>query len=254
MLCPYCQNQLSPVPTSTKSDQESEVQECLNCGGHWFPRWLANDISLSEAKNIDAVLPKSQVTAPSEPRCPVCQFRLSLIQGDSVVRGTSVYACPQGHGNFFPLHNLYNFKAAQEAKISYHQLWGIPIKSVFAVMLPVIAVIAVAAGTPAVVQLLNTSQETRTQAAPVVKAPIATQLSVTSTIISFTSSQPLTSEVTIYQKGSVITVVPISTTPKTVHTTTISNLPGPGEFTYTIKYTNSAGVTTTTQSYPLTLK
>lgn len=239
---------------STKADQPSEVFECLNCGGHWFPRWLANDISLIEAKNIDAVVPRTPTSAPSEPRCPNCQFRLSLIQGESVVRGAAVWACPQGHGNFFPVHDLYNFKNAQEAKITYHQVWGIPIKSVFAVLLPVFAVIAVAAGAPAVVRILNTSQETRTQASAIIKTPITTQLSPTSVIISFTSSQPLITELTIYQGVNVTAVVPISTTLKTVHSATVSNLAGPGEFTYIIKYTNASGQSNLTPSYPLTLR
>lgn len=254
MHCPYCQNTLNTITTATKADIASEIGECLNCGGHWFPRWLANDITLSEAKNIDAVVPKTEVSIPSEPRCPVCQYRLSMIQGEAVVRGTTVWACPQGHGNFFPVHNLFNFKSAQEAKISYHQIWGIPIKSVFAVLLPVIAVIAVAAGTPVAVQLLNTSQETRTQASAIIKPPIVTPTSPTSVIISFTSSQILTTEITIYQGQNVITVVPVSTTAKTVHTVTINDLPGPGDFTFVIKYTNSAGQSNLTHSYPLSLK
>lgn len=254
MLCPYCQQTLRPITIETKSDQQAEIHECLNCGGHWFPRWLANDVNLSTAKNVDAVIPQTTVEAPDQPRCPVCQNRLTLIQHDSVAHGIMVWACPQGHGNYFPLHELLRFKTAQEAKITYHQVWGIPIKSIFAVLLPVIAVITIAAGTPILLKNLQTSQESRTQASAIVKNPLATQLSENSVIISFTSTQPIFSEINLYQNDQLLSTQIVSPTVKTTHSITLTNLLPATSYTFTIKYSTPTGVINTTPHYPLILQ
>lgn len=241
------------IQVDTKADQPAQAFECLNCGGHWFPRWLANDISLNVAKNIDSVVPQATVTTPQQPRCPECQFRLSLIQNDSVVRGVTVWACPQGHGNFFPIHDLFNFKTAQEAKITYHQVWGVPIKSVLAVLLPVVAVLTIAAGTPVLIRQVSQSQETRTQASLVIKTPLITQLTPTSTIISFTSTAPMITEITISQDDRVVFVLPVSDTLQTTHTITVTGLSSQIPYSFVIKYTDSTGQSNTTIPYPLTL-
>ncbi len=253
MLCPYCQSTLKSSLVDTKTDQPSEIQECLNCGGHWFPRWLANDVSLTVAKNTDSIIPQTTVTPPDQPRCPVCQYRLSLIKHDSVARGVTVWACPQGHGNFFPIHDLLRFKQAQDAKINYHQVWGIPIKSVFAVLLPVVALITIAAGTPLIIHQVQLQQETRTKASQTINQPLITQLSPTSAIISFTSSSPLTTEISIYQDNRTITTLPVSTTPKTTHSITVPNLVNSTPYTFIILYTTITSQTSSTTAYPLIL-
>lgn len=253
MFCPYCQNPLKISYVNTKSDQQAEVHECLNCGGHWFPRWLANDISLNAAKNVDSILPHSQVPKPEQPRCPNCSNRLSLIQHDSVARGVTVWSCPQGHGNFFPIHELFKFKQAQEAKITYHQVWGIPIKSVFAVLLPAFAVLLIAAGVPVFMQQISTQQETRTKASQTIRTPLVTQLSPTSAIISFISTTPVTSQITIKLGTQTVLILPVSETPQTTHTITVDELQNKTQYTFTINYTPASGPAQISDAYPLFL-
>lgn len=254
MQCPYCSYLLNETTLQTTSEQEAIVHECLNCGGHWFPRWLANDINLNTAKNIDSVIPKNQIIPPNEPRCPECQNRLIIVAHDSVAQGITVLSCPQGHGNFFPKGNLYQFKRAQEAKITYHQVWGIPIKSALAVLLPVIAVITIAAGTPVLVKQIGQSQESRTKASSIINQPFVTQLSPTSAIISFTSTSAVTTSVTIYQENQIIQNKIISSTPKTTHSITIENLLTNTPYTYIINYSLTGEPTQTSPSYPLLLQ
>lgn len=254
MNCPYCNSPLTTTSVRTKSDQEGQVFECFNCGGHWFPRWLANDISLEQAVSVDAVVPKSTITPQDQPRCPICQTRLSLIKNDPVPRGIHVWSCPQGHGNFFPKGDLLSFKKAQEAKITYHSLWGIPLKSIFAVMLPVIAVIAIAGGIPLTLNELQKQQENRTKASTLYSRPIVTAISESSVIISLATKTPYLVSLSLYENDQTLREYPISTTAATQHQITLKDLSPFSTYTFTLTLTHPiSGEKVVSESFPISL-
>lgn len=246
MNCPYCTQKLTQTTTKTKAGAKGEVWECFSCGGHWFPRWLANDVGLEVARTLDSVLAKLTVAPPEEPRCPVCQTRLSIIKHDAVATGIVVWSCPEGDGNFFPKGELSKFKEAQDAKISYHKLWGVPIRSVFAILLPVAAVFALAGGLPILLEQLQTSQETRTRAGATFSTPLVTVVNGSSVLISFTTSAPVTTSLTLYQDGVFYSTRVINTSPASLHSIQLEELLPSATYTYTLTLTDETGEMETT--------
>lgn len=252
MLCPYCSSPLQTATVLTKTGEEAAIHECFTCGGHWFPRWLANDIAAAQAINVDSIAPGREITPPELPRCPQCQTRLTLLSGESVPRGLHIYACPQGHGNFFPHGSLLQFKKAQEAKITYHQVWGVPIKSIFAVLLPVAVVLGLLAGIPLTLRQLEQSQEQRIAAEDPIATPAITEIPPDSVIISFTTRVNGTATVTLYQNEVLIDTIVATTTPTNVHSATINDLIPDVPYTYVISL-KTATDTIISRHYPLTL-
>lgn len=246
MNCPYCQQKLSATTVQTKAGQTGELYECFSCGGHWFPRWLANDITAETAANIDSVLAKLTISPPKEPRCPVCQTRLSIIKHDAVAKGIVVWACPNAHGNFFPRGELYKFKNAQEAKITYHQLWGVPIRTVFAVLLPVAVVFGLVGGVPLLLEQLQAPQETRTRASATYSTPVVTVLDETSALVSFTTAAPSKSSLTLYQNKVFHSTLVINNDFATRHTVRLQELDPAANYTYSLTLTSRSGAVETT--------
>lgn len=249
MICPYCNNELQPTDVGTKDEQTQVIHECFTCGGHWLPRLVANEITLDTAESVDSILIHKNNTPPVEPRCPQCNTRLSAVKTEAVPQGVLVWACPTGHGNFFPKGELYKFKKAQDAKISYHQLWGIPTKSVLAVLLPVLVVLSITAGLPLTIQQLQHSQESRTQASATHSTPIVNRVSDSAVIISFSTSSAAKTVLTLYQDGELKSTLPISVAPTTSHTIKVRDLDPSHSYSYTITITyQDENLETTTQS------
>ncbi len=254
MNCPYCLTKLQETQVLINSDP-FKIFECFNCGGHWFPPLIANEITSNQASDIDAILPKNNITTFGQPRCPICQTRLALITHDPVPNGIRVWTCPEGHGHFFPNHQLIQFKKAQEAKITYHSLWGIPIKSLVSVMLPVIAVLALAGGLPLTIQRLQDNQETRTKASSSYTTPLVTKLSDSSVLISFSTTSPKSSFLSLYEKDKFVTTKQISVASVSHHRITLTDLSNQSNYSFTITITDPANNTSlTTSHYPINLK
>lgn len=252
--CPYCKQELQPTKIKDRQDQEHEILECFGCGGHWLPKALANDLTTESTISIDAILPKITFTAPEEPRCPQCSTRLTTVKHDSVANGIKVLACPQGHGNFFPKGELIKFKKAQTAKITYHEIWGIPIKSVFSVLLPVVAFVAIAGGVPVLIQSIQTPQETRTKASSTYTEPLITTLSPTSAFISFQTTALQTSKLDLYQGDKLIKQYDVKNTPSKNHVLRVTDLEPNIVYSYKITLKNEAGKIEVTPLYYLNLE
>lgn len=241
MTCPYCDSNLSDIEVGTKNDEPVLIHECYTCGGHWLPRLVANGITEDTAEETDSIITHKTITPPLEPRCPECKTRLSAIRSEAVPQSVIVWACPNGHGNFFPKGELYKFKKAQEAKITYHQLWGIPTKSVIAVLLPVLAVLAVTAGLPITLQQLQTNQETRSKASSTYTTPVIVNLSDTSRMISFSTSTPAQTSLTLYEDNQFKKTIPVSAEFVTTHKVNIDDLDFTHQYTYTLTITYQTG-------------
>ncbi len=223
MVCPQCHQSLNEKEVITSDNQKALVYECFNCGGHFVPPLIANLIPQVTAQNLDSITPKDTYQSSPTITCPICQETMSSITDNVVPNNVTVYACPENHGNFFPLHQLYAFKRAQKAKLEYHQLWGIPIKSVFSVLLPIIAIFTAISAIPFTVDQLKTSQENRVKAGELTSNPLISPISPNQVVISFTTKVASTSSLKLRLSGGV-QIFPGAVTPQTTHIINLENL------------------------------
>ena len=65
---------------------------------------------------------------------------------ESLPQGISALKCEDGHGYFFPSGELSKFNRAQQAKIEYHTLWGIPLPNVKSILLASLTLLILSSG------------------------------------------------------------------------------------------------------------
>lgn len=246
MTCPHCGSPLSFIGIETTDGQAQTVDECLNCGGHFLLPYTANFITVETAKNIDSVLPKSNTVPASHPTCPKCGQTMSSIKDDAVPGTVTIFTCPNNHGDFFPKNQLLAFKKAQQAKIYYHKLWGIPLKSAFAVIIPLVIVFTAVAALPTVIKQLGTSQESRVKASDILTSPLITPISDTQVLISFSTKNPAIS--TIQFTEGLNKSFDVSKTPQTNHLLNVEEL-SPGTLYKYIIVLNINDKITSTEEY-----
>lgn len=223
MTCPQCQQPLSHLDIENTSGDPKIVEECLNCGGHFLESYLINFISPETARNIDSVLPKDPHAQLNNPICHKCgQIMFSIRDGESVPQTVTVFNCPNNHGDFFPKGQLYLFKKAQQAKINYHKIWGIPLKTVFSVVIPIFVIFSVVTILPSVMTEMNKSRENRIKATEILTPPLITSLSDTHLLLSFSTYKKVTSSIQ-FTSGQNKTYE-ISTTPDTNHLVSLDDL------------------------------
>lgn len=246
MTCPHCHSPLSSISIETTDGQTQSIEECLNCGGHLLSPYTANFISTETAKNIDSVIPKSKSVPVAGPVCPRCGQPMSSIKDDSVPQTVTVFTCPNNHGDFFPLNQLLQFKKAQQAKIFYHKLWGIPLKSAFAVLIPMVIVFTAITVIPTVVKQIGTSKESRVKAGDILTSPLITPVSGTQVLISFATRNPAISSIR-FTEGLTETF-PVSQTARTNHLLNVDGLTSGTLYKYVITL-NINGKITSTDEY-----
>lgn len=246
MTCPHCHHPLSSITIDTTDGQTQTVDECLNCGGHFLLPYVANFLSVETAKNVDSVLPKSNSVPATPPVCPKCGQTMSGIKDDSVPETVTVFTCPNNHGDFFPKNQLLQFKKAQQARIYYHKLWGIPLKSAFAVIIPLVIVFTAITAMPTIIKQLGISQESRVKAGDILTAPLITPISNTQVLISFSTKSPAIASIR-FTEGLDKTFA-ISQTPQTNHLLNVDGLASGTLYKYVITL-NINKKLTTTQEY-----
>lgn len=246
MTCPHCHSSLSSITIDTVDGQTQSIDECLNCGGHFLSPYMANFLSVETAKNIDSVLPKSKTVPATHPICPKCNQAMSSIKDDSVPETVTVFTCPNNHGDFFPKGQLLSFKKAQQAKIYYHKLWGIPLKSAFAVIIPLVIIFTAITALPTIIKQLDVSQESRVKAGDILTAPLITPVSDTQILISFSTKNPAIASVRFTE--GLNQSFDISQTPQTNHLLSVNELISGTLYKYVIVL-NIKGKLTTTDEY-----
>lgn len=253
MKCPQCEQELTTTEITTTDNQKTLIHECYNCGGHFFPSLIANFIDTSTANNIDSISPKSKekATASHQYKCPVCNDTLINLQDDSVPQNLNIFTCPENHGHFFPIGQLLAFKKAQAAKLAYHQIWGIPLKSAFAILLPIIAIFTIVGVIPLTVSEIQKRQESRVAASSPVSNPVIVPLEEGQYILSFTSKYPAKSSIQLNSKNGNESL-DISTDYKTTHIITLKNLTPQTSYTYKLLITNTQGEASESQEYTIT--
>ena len=222
MDCPQCHRPLSAIEIETSDGQIHSVAECLNCGGHLLEPYLANFLTIETARNIDSIIPKSHTFPATTPICPKCGQTMPGIKDDSVPQTVTVYNCPNNHGDFFSKNQLLLFKQAQQSKIYYHKLWGIPLRSAFAVLIPILVIFSFATLLPSIIRQVGTSQETRTKASEILTSPLITPISSTQVLISFSTQRPVKTSIRFIE--GLTQTYPVSTTPETNHLLSVEGL------------------------------
>lgn len=130
MRCPNDDGELIAHTAQGTNGLALTYSTCPLCRGYWMDSFAANYIKIPAEK------PKEkQIFFNQNFSCPVCQKKLARETEENIPDNVWVYRCPDGHGYFFPAGQLTAFKAAQQAKISYHKLWNIPIPGVASVLL-----------------------------------------------------------------------------------------------------------------------
>lgn len=246
MDCPQCHRPLSNIEIETSDGQIHSIDECLNCGGHLLEPYLANFLTLETARNIDSVLPKSHAISNTSPTCPKCGQPMPGIKDDSVPQTVTVFTCPNHHGDFFPKDQLFLFKEAQQSKIYFHKLWGIPLRSAFAVLIPVLVIFSLVTLLPSILQQVTTSQETRIKASEIMTPPLITPLSSTQILISFSTQRAAKTSLR-FTEGLTKTLV-ISSTPQSNHLISLEDL-SPGTLYKYVLIININGRPVTTSEY-----
>ncbi len=238
MNCPACHQPLTENEVVTTDGQKAVIYECFNCGGHYLPSLLANFIPQSTALNLDSITPKNISPVSHVLNCPQCQAVMINIKDDSVPRGVEIYACPENHGHFFGSHQLFAFKRAQETKLKYHELWGIPLKSIFAVLLPVLAVFTAVSLIPLTLGQIQQSQENRSKASSVVSNPLVSPVNPNEVVISFTTPVAANVKIDLTTPTGPRTF-PGASTPQTTHVITLDGLTPNTSYSYTITAGNA---------------
>lgn len=251
--CPQCDQELTTNEVTTTDNQRALIHECYNCGGHFFPSLIANFINSSSANDIDSVSPKSEEAPPPshQYKCPICNDTLTNLQDDSVPQNLNIFTCPENHGHFFPKGQLVAFKKAQAAKLAYHQIWGIPLKSAFAILLPIIAIFTIVGIIPLTVNEIQKRQESRVAASNPISSPIIIPLEDGQYILSFTSKYPAKSSIKLSSKNGNENL-DISTDHKTTHIITLKNLTPSTSYTYKITVINEQGNDRESEEYTIT--
>ncbi|KKT39378.1 MAG: hypothetical protein UW35_C0006G0007 [Candidatus Collierbacteria bacterium GW2011_GWF2_44_15] len=233
MTCPHCGAEMHTIEIETIDGQPASVNECLNCGGHLLAPVLGNFISSNTAKNIDSIIPKATSVPTHSPICTHCQQTMSSIKDDSVPQTVTVFSCPNNHGDFYPKDQLIQFKKAQDAKINYHKLWGIPVKSAFAVLIPVVIIFTAITVIPNVLKSMRTSQETRVTASEILTSPLITPITSTEVLISFSTRQPSKTNIRFTQGST--SIYEVSTKEDTSHLLSVPNLLPSTSYKYVIE-------------------
>jgi hypothetical protein len=246
MDCPHCHHPLSALEIETSDGHPHSIEECLNCGGHFIEPYLANFLTLETARNVDSVIPKSRAVPVDTPVCSKCGQPMPGIKDDSVPQTVTVFTCPNNHGDFFPKNQLLSFKQAQQSKIYYHKLWGIPLKSAFAVLIPILVIFSLATLLPSILEQATTTQETRIKASEILTPPLVTPISSTQVLISFSTqrSAKTTIRFTMGQEKTYI----VSASPQTNHLLNVEDL-APGTLYKYVISIDAGGKPVTTSEY-----
>jgi sorbitol-specific phosphotransferase system component IIC len=236
MTCPLCHEPTFSIDINTTDGQITSIEECHNCGGHFLPPILVNFITTNTARNIDSIIPKATSIPIASPTCPHCHQNMSSIKDDSVPETVTVFSCPNNHGDFYPKNQLLLFKKAQDAKINYHKLWGIPLKSAFAVILPVLVIFTAITVIPNLIGQMQLNQENRVKAGEILTQPLITPISATEVLISFSTKNSVKTSIT-FTEGLGKTF-DVSTTSNTNHLVSISELTPQTTYKYYITIDN----------------
>ncbi len=163
MRCPKGDHELEYHSRTNRSGITISYHVCPKCFGHWLSAFDANYLEkVDTEEKFSQPFPSAIIL-----HCPTCQKVLEKTKVDAIPPEVTVFHCPSAHGYFFPSGNLLKFKKAQEAKISYHKLWHIPLPPLRAVLLTSILIFLGISGVT-ILTKVNQTQTTESQAKDII--------------------------------------------------------------------------------------
>lgn len=215
---------------------------CLACLGHWTHPFDANYLQLDVLPN-DTARPEAVASF----RCPECQEPLERAHEDAMAPEVLAWYCPTGHGYFFPRGNLRKFRQTQEARVTYHKLWQIPMPPLRSVLLASMVIVAAVASVVTLSKLRH-SQSIETQAREVIAYHDVIVTDAGITVLARTNV-PTTLAVTIRETGL---DAEMNSPDGRTHSLTVYDLE-PGSYSYSFHFTRG-NVEITGETFTFTVR
>lgn len=244
MNCPNNDAQLHKHTTTDHGGMSITYYRCPRCFGYWLDAFNANFIKNNQIKGISK--PHSHPSA--QPHCPSCRKPLTLMRGDNIPPGVTAWGCPDNHGYYFTDEELKKFKEAQEAKISYHKLWNIPLPSLASVLLVGIGAFLITEGIVTTFKQTQLKQSIQTNADEILQSQQAV-INSNDGSVTFLVSTGLPSTVFVTVNNTGYSNIPLTSTDRKTHVAQIRNL-APGQYIYTFTITMESA-TVTSEDYTL---
>lgn len=248
MLCPDCNHKLNPITLPTTKSKVA-LDYCRFCAGIWTDHAETNFFDEKDLKSIKKILPKN----PNTPKrghhvCPHDRTPLEPLSAESVPKNTKVFHCNTCSGNWFPQGELQKFKKAQIVKVNYFKLWGIPLHSIYTVILPLLVLAILTTGMIGGIIGVQRRQTQQIQATDAINKPSVITISKTEVLIVFTTKTKATSQITYWKVKKEKITKSISTMPQTTHSIRLMDLEK-GDYSYTLSVQQPDKPPITTQEY-----
>ncbi len=237
---------------------EQNVLHCTNCGCSFFAENGINRITLTTAqilandKKIDEISVKDKLCPKDQEILKPMQTDLNDSTNTAIPSNVTLFLCSTCKGVFVYPDDLLNFKKAQEVKVDYFKLWGIPLPSVRSVaIISIVLFVSVISFTTFV--YLQQQNISRIQAQDLIK-----NLYITSSnrylFISFSTTTPTKSKILFIDKTNNQTIEKIiKGEPATYHQLTTSDVNIQDEIHYQIILIDERGNETKTEVKRLSL-
>ena len=152
--CPDCGGRLVEL----KMEGGDMAHRCGRCGGFFMSAGVINRISAKQLDLWRRISISSQWISGGKGVCPLDQSMLVRYTGDAVPKTIPAMRCPRCSKWWFPGDSLFDFKPAQEAKVSYFKWWGVT-ADLAGMILPVATVVLLTAGVMGGVILVRQKQQ-----------------------------------------------------------------------------------------------
>ncbi len=235
MFCPDCNHHLTPVTIPIKGSNVI-LDYCGNCGGVWTDHAETNFFALKDLQTLHNVLPHAPKKAlTGSHNCPHDNRQLNRLEHESTPLGVSIFHCATCGGNWFPYGELARFKKAQKAKVDYFKVWGIPLHSMYAVLLPLLVLAILTGGMLGAVLSIKQQQNFQGQAHDIIGKPIVIKgPTPEEIIITFTTSKEARSSLIYWSNPVVQKTVNIAMQEQKSHMIKLEGLTPKTTYFYTI--------------------
>lgn len=236
LACPDCGHILNEERADTDAPNgKVYYHRCNHCGGIWFDHYAINRIGKDEAIRLGG-LPTLTGTKffHGSHKCPHCWLTLKKITAESVGK-SHLYTCPHCRGHWISQKDLIDLKNRQESRLQYFKKIARPMPSIYSVLIPIVALGILGALAYISVTSVQQSRESRIRATALINRPVVVPISKKSVIISFSSSEPAKTWVTISgpQRQKPLRI-PVSQEYVNLHTITVNGLATQTPYIYTI--------------------
>lgn len=238
MKCPDCSTLLTQIDYQLPNKEfVSKIIYCPNCNGFWLDSITVNNLSTADVERMQRIVENNHPKIiPGTHLCPQCEILLKPLRQESIPLNIQVFFCMQCQLKWFGKGQLLQFKKAQEAKVSYYKTWQIPLKSIFAILLPILILVPIVGLVTSRPKIIKQPQiYIQEQTALNIGIPEVEVSTFKEVKIKFSTSLPAKTELFYtVDKVSSETVI-ISTTEKLDHEAKISNLRPNQQYWYVLQ-------------------